>query len=88
MHNLSSLLCEDLKAVVISVECVYYFCIFCHIVKYVIQVGNSTPSSYRLAPEYTYPTPMDDCFKVTKYVLNHAGEFNIDPSRVSIAGES
>jgi acetyl esterase/lipase len=30
---------------------------------------------YRLAPEYPYPVPVEDCVDATKYVLDHMGEF-------------
>ena len=41
-----------------------------------------------MAPEYPYPRPMDDCYSVTKYVLNNAEEFGVDPEKIMIAGDS
>ena len=43
---------------------------------------------YRLAPEAAYPEPLDDCYRGLKYLLDHAEDFNIDPTRVIIGGVS
>jgi acetyl esterase len=43
---------------------------------------------YRLAPEHPYPAPLDDCYAVTKYISEHAGEFNADPEHLAVAGDS
>ena len=43
---------------------------------------------YRLAPEYMYPTATDDCWKVLRYVYNHAEELGVDPQRITITGDS
>lgn len=43
---------------------------------------------YRLAPEAAYPEPLEDCYRGLKYLLDHAAEFNIDPTRVIIGGVS
>lgn len=45
-------------------------------------------SSYRLAPENKYPIPIDDCWVVTKHILNNPNEFNIDIDRICLAGDS
>lgn len=37
---------------------------------------------------YPYPRPVDDCYAVTRYVLENPAEFGIDPDRVIVAGES
>jgi acetyl esterase/lipase len=44
--------------------------------------------SYRLAPEYPHPIPINDCYSATKYILQNPREFNADPSRIVIAGDS
>lgn len=43
---------------------------------------------YRLAPEYPFPTPVEDCFETYKWVLNNANELNIDRNKIMIAGDS
>lgn len=43
--------------------------------------------NYRLAPEHPYPAPTDDCFAVTKYVLESSDEFG-DTNKVILAGDS
>jgi acetyl esterase len=43
---------------------------------------------YRLAPENKFPTPLDDCFGVTKWVAEHADELNVDASRLAVGGDS
>lgn len=43
---------------------------------------------YRLAPETTHPGPVEDCYAGLKWMSAHAGELNIDPERIVIAGMS
>ncbi len=43
---------------------------------------------YRLAPEHPYPAPHDDCWAVTSWLADHAGEFGGDGSRLAVAGDS
>ncbi|CAF1121010.1 unnamed protein product [Adineta steineri] len=45
---------------------------------------------YRLAPEHPFPAGIDDCMKVTKYLLdsNNAKKYNIDAKRIAISGDS
>ena len=43
---------------------------------------------YRLAPEHPFPTPLNDCWNAVKWVVAHAKELGIDPSRIAIGGES
>jgi acetyl esterase/lipase len=44
--------------------------------------------SYRLAPEYPYPTPVEDCIDATRYILDHAEEMGIDKHKVVLSGFS
>jgi triacylglycerol lipase len=43
---------------------------------------------YRLAPETTYPGPLEDCYRGLRWVLDHAGELGVDPERTGVMGVS
>ncbi|MET7397208.1 alpha/beta hydrolase [Dactylosporangium sp. NPDC005572] len=44
---------------------------------------------YRLAPEYPYPAPLDDCDRALQWVRCVAGErFGADPRRLAVVGTS
>ena len=45
-------------------------------------------SHYRQAPEHQFPAAHDDAHAAYKWVLAHAQEFNGDPKRVALVGES
>ena len=44
--------------------------------------------NYRLAPKHNYPAPIEDVFAAIRWVKAHAKEFNIDPNRIALVGES
>lgn len=48
----------------------------------------SVQVDYRLAPENPYPAGLDDCYAVLKWIYAHAEEFNGDPHRICISGDS
>ncbi|MFJ5716027.1 alpha/beta hydrolase [Neobacillus sp. NPDC093127] len=48
----------------------------------VISVG------YRLAPEYPFPTPLKDCYNVTKWAAEHKDELQWDGKNLALAGDS
>lgn len=43
---------------------------------------------YRLAPEYKFPTAVNDCYMATKWVYDHASELGGDVGRIAVGGES
>ena len=43
---------------------------------------------YRLAPEVSGTTPADDAFAGLRWLLAHASELGVDPSRIAVMGES
>lgn len=43
---------------------------------------------YRLAPEFKHPIPVTDAYTALRWVQEHAAEFNIDPARLAVMGES
>lgn len=43
---------------------------------------------YRLAPEHRHPAGLDDAGSAWRWLLEHAGELNIDEERLSAAGDS
>ncbi|WP_426052049.1 alpha/beta hydrolase [Brevundimonas sp. SL161] len=43
---------------------------------------------YRLAPETIFPGALDDAYAALGWVLAHADELGVDPTRVGVAGES
>jgi len=43
---------------------------------------------YRLAPEYPFPKPLEDCYAGLEYVFDHAADFNIDTNHIVVGGAS
>lgn len=43
---------------------------------------------YRLAPEYRFPTALDDCYEAAKALYNHRLILPADPDRITIIGDS
>jgi len=43
---------------------------------------------YRRAPEYKFPTPVDDAIAATAWIAGHATELGIDTTRLCVGGDS
>ena len=43
---------------------------------------------YRLAPETSYPGPLEDCYRGLAWTYEHADELGIDRTRIGVAGTS
>ena len=44
--------------------------------------------TYRLAPEYKYPSPVEDCCKVLDWILANAAQYHIDLNNLFLVGDS
>lgn len=44
--------------------------------------------NYSLSPEAKYPTALEECFAVVKWVSEHGGELGFDANRLAVAGDS
>jgi acetyl esterase len=44
--------------------------------------------AYRLAPEAKFPEPLEDCYAATADIAARAAEFDIDPARLAVGGDS
>jgi len=43
---------------------------------------------YRLAPEFAFPEPLNDCIVALRWAHTHASELGIDASRIAVGGDS
>nr|XP_006816471.1 PREDICTED: arylacetamide deacetylase-like [Saccoglossus kowalevskii] len=44
--------------------------------------------SYRRAPEHPFPIPLQDVVKATLWFLQHSKNYNVDPHRIVVVGDS
>ena len=43
---------------------------------------------YRMGPEHRFPAAVDDCLAATRWVQSHAGELQLDATRLAVGGDS
>ena len=58
--------------------------------KHLARVGQCVVASveYRLAPEYPFPAPVEDCYAALKWLATHSAELGVNKSRIAIGGAS
>ncbi|MBO0711201.1 MAG: alpha/beta hydrolase [Acetobacteraceae bacterium] len=44
--------------------------------------------NYRLSPESKFPAPVEDCYRATTWLAEHAGDYGASSGRVAVAGDS
>ena len=42
---------------------------------------------YRLAPQHPFPAAYEDSLSASKYIVTHAQELGVDPTRIALMGK-
>jgi acetyl esterase/lipase len=45
-------------------------------------------TEYRLAPDFPFPAALDDCYAAWQWLQRSAAQFQVDPARIAIGGQS
>lgn len=48
----------------------------------------SVAVEYRLAPEHKFPVPLNDSYAALEWIVEHAGKYDADPTRLTLGGGS
>lgn len=58
--------------------------------RYIARMGGVKVISvdYRLAPEFQFPTPVDDAIASFRYIRDNAESLGVDPTRIAVGGDS
>ena len=60
-----------------------------YVLPFVREVGLVVVSvDYRLAPDYPFPTPLEDCYAALQWMTAQAEIPGIDPNRIAVGGSS
>ena len=44
--------------------------------------------TYRMAPEYKYPVPVEDCYAAVQWIAENAASLDVDPRKIVVGGDS
>lgn len=66
------------------------FGVYDYVCRYMARFGEAVvvTCEYRLAPEYRFPTGLEDCYATLEWAVEHAGEYGGDTASLSLCGDS